>query len=110
MKASDLLGRRVRGFRVVDLAALGLVLVLALTVYAFKTGAGRERADITDIESQIGIEKRNVRLLTAEVAGLESPDRLERLARTYASQEPVQARQEVAPDSLPLVASPGGPP
>src|SRR5262249_38350519 len=80
MRLSTVVPHRVRGFRVVDLAALIVFLVLALTVYAFKTSAGAERRDIADVETQIRDETRDVRLLRAEVAHLESPDRLERLA------------------------------
>ena len=109
MRLFDVFGRRIRGFRVLDVAALAIVLALALTVYALKTSAGRERAEITDVETKIGIERRNIRLLTSEVARLESPDRMERLARAYAGQAPVEARQEVTAGSLPMVASPGGP-
>ncbi|MFI4933291.1 MAG: cell division protein [Caulobacterales bacterium] len=104
MKLSGLVETRVRGFRVMDLTALVVLLALALTVYAFKTFAGRERSDIADIESQIKDESRRVRLLNAEVAHLESPGRLERLSAAYANQAPVTARQEVPPEALPQVA------
>jgi hypothetical protein len=110
VKPSGWFVARVRGFRVVDLMAMPVLLTLALSVYAFKTSAGRERADITDVEAQIRVERRDVRLLTAEVSGLEGPDRLERLARTYAEQAPVSAKQEVTPDTLPTIATPGAAP
>jgi hypothetical protein len=103
-KLSGILTQRLRGFRVIDIAALVTCLALALTVYAFKTSAGAQRTDITDIESQIRDETRQVRLLRAEIAHLESPDRLERLAGQYAGQAPISARQEVTPDALPQVA------
>jgi hypothetical protein len=113
MKLSGLLDAKVRGFRVVDVAALAVFLVLALTVYAFKSFAGDQRADIVDVESQIRDESRQVRLLKAEVARLESPARLEALATRYAGQAPVTAKQEVTPEALPQVATapapPGGP-
>jgi hypothetical protein len=104
MKVSDVLTRRVRGFRVFDMAALVILLSLALLVYGFKTSAGRERTNISDVESEIHDETQQVRLLRAEVAHLESPDRLERLARPYAGQAPVAARQEIAPDALAEIA------
>jgi hypothetical protein len=103
-KLSGIVTQRLRGFRVIDIAALVTCLVLALTVYAFKTSAGAQRTDITDIEGQIRDETRQVRLLRAEIAHLESPDRLERLAGQYAGQAPISARQEVTPDALPQVA------
>lgn len=110
MKFSALLSGRIRGFRILDLVALVLFLSLALTVYAFKTSAGRERTDITDIESQIHEESRQVQRLRAEVARLESPARLERLATAYADQAPVSARQEVSPEALPDIAQTGAKP
>ena len=109
MKLSGLLDRKVRGFRVLDLAALAVFLVLALTVYAFKSFAGDQRADIVDVENQIRDETRQVRLLEAEVARLESPARLEALARRYAGQAPITARQEITPEDLPQVAAPQAP-
>ena len=110
MRLSSLLFGRVRGFRILDLVALVLFLALALTVYAIKTSAGRERTDINDVESQIRDESRQVRLLKAEVGRLESPARIERLAVTYANQASVTARQEVAPEALPDIAQTGGKP
>jgi hypothetical protein len=103
MKLSGVLTTRVRGFRVVDLVALATVLALALTVYAFKTSAGAERTDIADVESQIHDETRIVRLLQDQVRRLESPDRLERLARAD-GQSPVDPRREVAPAALATTA------
>ncbi|HEY2709441.1 MAG TPA: cell division protein [Caulobacteraceae bacterium] len=107
---SGLLSRRVRGFRVVDLAALVIFLALALTVYAFKTSAGSERSDIADTEDKIDKEQRDVRLLRAQVIHLEAPDRLAARARDYAGQAPVTAKQEISPDGLAQVAGPGGQP
>jgi len=105
MKLSGVLTQRIRGFRVIDVAALVIALGLALTVYAFKTSAGAERTDISDVETQIRDESRQVRLLRAEIAHLESPDRLERLAGQYAGQAPVTAKQEVTPDALADIAA-----
>jgi cell division protein FtsL len=106
MKLSGVLTHRVRGFRVVDLVALTVFLALALAVYAFKTSAGRERTDIADVEQQIRDETRQVKLLQGEIAHLESPERLERIATRYAGLGPVTAKQEIPPEALPQVASP----
>ena len=108
MKVSGILRQRVRGFRVVDIAALVICLALALTVYAFKTSAGSERIDIADVEQQIRAETKAVQLLRAQVAHLEAPDRLERLARAD-GQAPVAAKQEVTPQALPQVSTGGQP-
>jgi hypothetical protein len=110
MRVSGIVRQRVRGFRVVDIAALVICLALALTVYAFKTSAGAQRTDIADVEQQVRDETKAVQLLRAQVAHLEAPDRLERLARTNAGQAPVSAKQEVTPQALPQLAVGGGRP
>ena len=79
----NLLTRRVRGFRLVDLIALGLLTALILGVYLAKTIAGRERTEIAKVERQIDMEKSRIRLLQAEVSHLEQPARIERLSEAY---------------------------
>ncbi len=60
MRLSGIVRQRFRGFRVIDLAALVVCLALALTVYAYKTSAAAQGADITDVESQIHDETKTV--------------------------------------------------
>jgi len=98
------LNRRVRGFRLVDLVALGLLTVLILGVYLAKTIAGGERAKIATVERQIADEKARVRLLQAEVSHLEQPARIERLSETYLGLAPVSERRVADIDSLPDLA------
>ena len=111
-----LFARRVRGFRVVDLWALGLFVVLALGVYAFKADAGREGAKIKDVDIAIAEQGRRVRLLKAEIAHLEQPDRLERLSGGYLGLKPADARREAPVDGLGelahrlVTATPAAPP
>ena len=105
MKISGLLFRRVRGFRIMDLAAMVIFLSLALTVYAFKTNAGAERSDIADVEDKIVAERHDVRLLQDQITRLENPKRLEGRAR-QAGESPITAKQEVSPEALPQVAGP----
>lgn len=100
-----LFSRRIRGFRVVEMAALALLLVLVLVVYLGKTFAGRERTEIARVERQIAQEKTRVRLLQAEVAYLEQPERLERLARQHLGMEPAGARHEADADALTVIAA-----
>ena len=106
MKLASILFRRVRGFRVMDLAAMVVFLSLALTVYAFKTNAGAERTNIADVEDQILAERHDVRLLQDQVARLENPKRLEDRATRLAGQARITATQEVTPEALPQVAGP----
>jgi len=102
---SSVFTQRVRGFRVIDLLALFVLLALALGVYAFKTLAGRESADIADVQSQIVMEQKRVRLLRAEIAHLEDPSRIERLSSQYLGFKPVDPKKEASVDALPQVAS-----
>ena len=64
--------RRVRGFRMLDLFGIGLLVLIIVGVYLAKTLAGRERAEIAGIERQISDEKGRIRMLQAEVAHLDS--------------------------------------
>ena len=60
MSLSSIFDRRVRGFRVVELVCLTVLLVLVLGVYMAKTFAGRERAEIASVERQIEIGRAHV--------------------------------------------------
>ena len=112
-----LFDRRLRGFRVIELVAVGCLMVLVLGVYAFKAGAGRESAHISDVDAQIVDERRHVRLLRAELAHLEQPARLERLSAAYlgmapsggAHEAPVESLSEVARAQPLSPAAPAGP-
>lgn len=105
--ARSLFDRRLRGFRVIELAGGALLLALVLGVYAFKAGAGAEGAQIADANRQIQAEQRRVRALKAELARLEAPDRLERLAVSYLGMAATGAKREADPASLgPLVRDP----
>ena len=103
----SLLDRRIRGFRLVDLVGVGLLVVIILGVYLAKTIAGRERAEIASVERQIDGEKARIRLLQAEVAHLEQPGRIERLSALYLKMEPVPANREATVDTLIDVARAG---
>jgi len=96
--------RRWRGFRVVELAGIAVLIVLMLVVYLAKTFAGTERSQIAHVERQIGDEKVRMRLLQAEVAHLEQPDRIEALSRQYLGLQPISAKQEIKADALSTVA------
>jgi cell division protein FtsL len=101
--------RKIRGFRLLDLVGVGLLVAVVLGVYLAKTMAGRERAEIATIERQIKVEKQRIRLLQAEVAHLEQPGRLERLAVMYLNMEAVGAHREASVDQIVDVARAGPP-
>jgi len=104
MMMSDIFTRRFRGFRVVELGGLAFFLVLALGVYMVKAGAGRDRAQIARIERQILVEQTRLRLLRAEVAHLEQPERIERLAAAYLGMAPTSPKHEATVETLGLIA------
>lgn len=106
----SLLARRVRGFRLVDLVAFGVLVLLILGVYLAKTIAGRERSEIASTERQIAAEKARIRLLEAEVTHLEQPARIERLSETYLGLGPVSIKREATADALSEVALHPAPP
>jgi cell division protein FtsL len=75
------LGRLLHGMRLLEFVAVVAVLLMALGVYTVKASAGRERAQIAAAKADIDREARRVRLLQAEIATLEQPQRIQRLAR-----------------------------
>ncbi|MBO9709734.1 MAG: cell division protein [Caulobacter sp.] len=99
MSLSAIFERRVRGFRLVEVVCLAVLLVLVLGVYMAKTFAGRERAQIASVEKQIDDEKIRVRLLKAEVAYLEQPRRIEQLAAGM-QLLPIKPEHETTEDAL----------
>lgn len=106
MSLSSLFDRRVRGFRVVEMVCLGVLLALVMGVYLAKTFAGRERAQIASVEEQIVDEKVRIRLLKAEVAYLEQPRRIEQLAQGL-QLAPIKPEHETTEDALIDVARHG---
>lgn len=103
MSLSGLFNRRVRGFRVVEVVGMGVLLTLVTGVYLAKTVAGRERNEIALIIREIEDEKARKRLLEAEVAHLEQPRRIEALAIAMGLQ-PIAADRETTEDALVDVA------
>jgi hypothetical protein len=97
------LGRSLRGLRLVEAFALVMLLVMILGNYLAKARAGRERAEITAVEAQIVDEQKRLRLLDAEVAHLEQPERLERLSAA-AGLGPTGVKREGVIDQLPEIA------
>jgi len=72
---------KVRGVRWIEIIGLLVVGAMVFSVYLAKAAAARESARISDLERQITDNGQRVRLLRAEVARLERPDRLEALSR-----------------------------
>ncbi|MBA3812753.1 MAG: cell division protein [Caulobacteraceae bacterium] len=110
MIASDVFTRRVRGFRVFDILALALLLTLALGSYALKTFAGAQGAGTADVQGQIVLEEKRIRLLHAEIAHLEDPSRIERLSTQYLGLQAVDPKRETTPEALSEIAARGARP
>lgn len=96
----SLFDRKVRGFRLVDIVAVVVLVSIVLGVYLAKTIAGRERAEIARVEHRIGAERARIRLLEAEVAHLEQPGRVAQLSEAYLGMGPVAAKRETTADGL----------
>lgn len=104
-----LFDRRVRGFRIVEVVALGCFVLTVFFVYMTKAAANEERTQIARIEREIDREQRKLKLLRAETAHLEQPARIEVLSETYLGLEPVGAKREAQPDGLVEIARAGAP-
>lgn len=105
MSVSRMFDRRFRGFRVVNVFAAVVLAVLMVGVYLAKTRAARDSAAITRIERQMVGEKNRIRMLQAEAARLEKPERIGRLASEYLAMAPATAARETAPDALAQLAA-----
>ncbi|MEO8812270.1 MAG: hypothetical protein ABI376_05080 [Caulobacteraceae bacterium] len=100
----SLFSTRLRGFRIVDLVALVLLLTIAVTSYAFKTLAGAQGADTAGVESRIAAEHKRIRLLDAEISHLEDPGRIERLSSQYLGLAEVTGAHDVGEADLKRIA------
>ena len=104
MSLAFLFDKRIRGFRVVELAAFSCLMVLVFAVYFSKAHAGSETAEITDVDQQIADTQRRVRLLDAEIAHLETPARIEQLSQQYLGLAPISAKHETPDTGLMEIA------
>ena len=94
---------KIRGIRWVEIIGVLLVAVMVFSVYLAKAAAARESARISELERQISDNGQRVRLLRAEVARLEQPNRLEALSRG-AGLGPVDVHRQATADNLPNLA------
>ena len=102
---AGLYNRRIRGFRVINFAAVVFLIALMFGLYWAKTRASVDGTAIGRIESQIGVQKRDIRMLEARVAGLERPGRIGQLSEDYLHLAPAKAVQETTPDKLALISA-----
>ena len=102
---AGLYNRRVRGFRVINFAAVILLMALMFGLYWAKTRASGDGAAISRIEGQINAEKRDIRSLEAQVAQMEQPGNIGRLSQDFLHLAPEKTTQEITPDKLAEVAA-----
>jgi hypothetical protein len=94
---------KIRGVRWIEIIGVLLVAAMVFSVYLAKAAAARESARISDLERQISDNGQRVRLLRAEVARLEQPNRLEALSRG-AGLGPVDVHRQATVGNLPTLA------
>jgi len=94
---------KIRGIRWGEIIGVLLVGAMVFSVYVAKAAAARESARISDLERQISDNGQRVRLLRAEVARLEQPNRLEALSRG-AGLGPVDVHRQATVGNLPGLA------
>ena len=104
MPFAFLFEKRIRGFRVVEIAAFLCLTALVLVVYFSKAHAGHETAEIGDVDQQIAETQHRVRLLDAELAHLEAPARIEQLSQQYLGLAPIPAKHETPDTGLMEIA------
>jgi len=85
------------------LMLIGVALIIAL--YFVKTRASQARAQVKNLEHTLEQEQAGVRMLNAEIAHLENPERLRDLSKIHLGLHPVDASRtlslEVAVETLP---------
>ncbi|WP_174301034.1 cell division protein [Caulobacter sp. S45] len=104
MPLAFLFEKRIRGFRVIEIAAFLCLTALVLVVYFSKAHAGHETAEIGDVDQQIAETQHRVRLLDAELAHLEAPARIEQLSQQYLGLAPIPAKHETPDTGLMEIA------
>ena len=94
---------KLRGVRVVEIFGAVIASALIFSVYVTKAAADRENRQIAALEAEIADDAERVRLLRAEIARLERPDRLESLSR-QAGLQPVNVEQRASVGQIETLA------
>lgn len=104
MTLPKLFTRRVRGVRLVEIWAWGVLVALVGGLYLIKGLGWGERAEIAQVTDDIAEQSRSIRLLDAEVAYLEQPERIARLSEQQLGMGPTPGAREATPQDLPRIA------
>ncbi len=79
--------------RLFNIGAAILALLLAIGLYRAKTEADTARARVRQLEIEVAAAQAELKILSAEVAVLESPERVEKLAREKLDLKPATPSQ-----------------
>ncbi len=90
--------RAARNLTVFVLFVIGIFLMVGL--YYVKTRAQSARLEVARLKQLVNEEIASVNVLKAEIAHLESPDRLERLAQKELALEPTRVDQIVVAEDI----------
>jgi hypothetical protein len=103
MRIPAILSARIRGFRVVNVLGLGLLLALAVGGYTFKAMASAQDAKVAALDDQIGQETKRIHILKLEVARLGAGPRVEALSIERLGLGPTDPRRDINAEALPTV-------
>lgn len=89
--------------RLLNAIAFLVAVSLAVALYLAKTEAKGAQERLERLQAELAEERRQISVLTVEIAHLEEPDRLRALARRYLGFEPLDPNREVALSDLPML-------
>lgn len=87
-----------------NLTAFAVVLVLSAGLYKAKTDAADTRRMVERLEREVEKARADVRVLAAEAAALETPERVAALARSTLNLEPIRPEQRLDFAALDVIA------
>jgi cell division protein FtsL len=76
-----------------NIIAACLIVILAVGLYKAKSEADRMRAEVAKLEAEVATARSEVKTMAAEAAYLESPKRVESLARSELGLTPAKPGQ-----------------
>ncbi len=89
--------------RFLNIATALLVLVVGVLVYRAKTEAKRDEARLEALREDVAAQERALKVLQAEIAHLENPERLRRLALRHLGLTPIDPLRVVTLEEAPLL-------
>ena len=87
--------------RLLNILVLGVLVFAAADVYKIKLDTARQARRMAQLRTEIGREQDALSALRAQWAKLDTPARLQELAKSYLALRPAEARQYDRLESLP---------